>query len=391
LIAAAAACANSVAVAAPALRIERMAASKINYRMIGRAAETLLIATAGALIFVWIKFPAGLICGSIIAVAMAALLGRPMVVPSPLARVLFVSLGISLGAVVTPETLHGVVDWPLSIAIISISALCMTVATMCYLRFVHGWDMTSALYGGSPGGMAQVIALASQSGADMRAVVIVQTVRVVFLAVGIPAGLALFGLAASPTANLGAETFNAPLADMAILVVFSIFTAMLLHWVRFPASMVFGAMLGSGILHGAGVIDASLPWWLVSAAIIGMGATVGARFAHTPARLFFAFLWAALGSFVVAATIATSFALLVASLAPARLADLVVAFAPGAQDTMMVLALSLNIDPVFVGAHQLARYLVVSLSLPVFAHLFTRGGEKPPGKHDQAPPNTPSG
>jgi uncharacterized membrane protein AbrB (regulator of aidB expression) len=52
---------------------------------------------------------------------------------------------------------------------------------------------------------------------------------------------------------------------------------------------------------------------------------------------------------------------------------LVIAFAPGAQDTMMVLALSLNGDPVFVGAHQLARFLTVSLSLPVFAHLFARG------------------
>ncbi len=359
-----------------------------SYRRIGHTAETLLIATAGALFFIWIKFPAGLICGSMLAVAVAALAGRPMTVPGPLARVVFVVVGISLGAVVTPQTLHGVVDWPLSIALISVSAICMTAATMSYLRFVHGWDWTSALYGGSPGGMAQVMALAAQSGADMRAVVIVQTVRVVFLAVGIPAGLALFGLAASPTASLGAKTFNASLADMAILVVFSTVTAMLLHWIRFPASMVFGAMLGSGILHGGGFIEASLPWWLVSAAIVAMGATVGARFANTPARMLFAYLWAALGSFAVATAIATAFALLVASLMSARISDLVIAFAPGAQDTMMVLALSLNVDPVFVGAHQLARFLVVSLSLPVFAHLFTRGGGNPPGKDDEGPPKS---
>lgn len=362
-----------------------MPAWTVNYRRLGRTAETLSIATAGALLFVWIKFPAGLICGSMLAVAVAALAGRPVTVPGPLARVVFVALGISLGAVVTPETLHGVVDWPLSIALISVSALCMTLATMSYLRFVHGWDMKSALYGGSPGGMAQVIALATQAGADMRAVVIVQTVRVVFLAVGIPAGLALFGLAASPTASLGAETFNAPLTDMAILVVFSTATAMLLHWIRFPASMVFGAMLGSGILHGSGLIEASLPSWLVSAAIVAMGATVGARFANTPARLFFAYLGAAMGSFAVAAAIATAFALLVANLTPSRVADLVIAFSPGAQDTMMVLALSLNIDPVFVGAHQLARFLVVSLSLPIFAHLFTREKGKPPDE-DSPPP-----
>jgi len=44
----------------------------------------------------------------------------------------------------------------------------------------------------------------------------------------------------------------------------------------------------------------------------------------------------------------------------------VIAFSPGAQDTMMVLALALHLDPVYVGAHHLARILFVSLGLPLF-------------------------
>jgi membrane AbrB-like protein len=339
------------------------------------AGETLLIAAIGAAVFVWIHFPADLICGSMLSVAAAALAGRPMVVPAPLARLTFFIIGMSLGATVRPETLHGIFDWPLSIALISVSALCMTLGTMAYLRFVHGWDARSALYGGSPGAMAQVISLAVQSGADLRGVVIVQTVRVVFVSVSIPVGLALFGLAAPATATLGSATFNASATELLILVVFSVATAMLLHWIRFPASIVFGAMLGSGILHGSGFLHAALPWWFVSAFVVMMGATVGQRFANTPARLLLAYLGAAVGSFAVAASVCASFAVLVAALTPARIADLVIAFAPGAQDTMMVLALALNGDPVFVGAHQLARFLTISLSLPVFTYLFTRNGK----------------
>src|SRR5688572_11597307 len=139
------------------------------------AVETLLVAIVGSALFVWIDFPAGLIVGAMIAVGAAALAGRPMWVPQRLAQVTFVVIGITLGAVVRPETLHGIVDWPLSIALISVSAVCMTAATMSYLRFVHGWDPKTALYGGCPGGMAQVISFAVQSGADVRAVVIVQT------------------------------------------------------------------------------------------------------------------------------------------------------------------------------------------------------------------------
>jgi membrane AbrB-like protein len=353
----------------------------LDYRKIGCVAETLLIATGGALLFIWVGFPAGLITGSVLAVAIAALAGRPLLVPGPLARTGFLLIGISLGAVVTPQTLHGIIDWPVSIALISISTICMTLGTMSYLRWVHGWDALSALYGGSPGGQAQVIVLAAEHGADLRAVVIVQTVRVVFLTVGIPAGLAMFGLAASPTATLGMPTFGASLWEVLLLVAVSTFTALVLQWLRFPAGMIFGAMLGSGILHATEIVHAALPWWVASAAIIMLGATTGARFVNTPLRMLLGYLGAAVGSFAVAIAIATAFVLILASFTPARIADLVVAFSPGAQDTMMVLALSLNIDPVFVGAHQLARYLIVSLSLPFLAHLCMRAS-KPPDNDD---------
>ncbi len=167
---------------------------------------------------------------------------------------------------------------------------------------------------------------------------------------------------------------------------------MLLQWIRFPASIVFGSMLGSGILHGTDFIHASLPWWFVSGAVVVMGAIVGQRFANTPVRMLFAYLGAAVGSFAVATAVCVTFAMIVASLTNARLADLAISFAPGAQDTMMVLALSLNIDPVFVGAHQLARFLTVSLSLPIFAHLFTRKGKQPKdgvGEVPKKPEDTP--
>ncbi len=39
-----------------------------------------------------------------------------------------------------------------------------------------------------------------------------------------------------------------------------------------------------------------------------------------------------------------------------KLSDVVVAFAPGAMDAMLALALT-HIDPVFVGAHHLSRFV----------------------------------
>ena len=64
-----------------------------------------------------------------------------------------------------------------------------------------------------------------------------------------------------------------------------------------------------------------------------------------------------------------------------RPADAVLAFAPGAQDTMMVLALALHLDPVFVGALQLSRFLLVSLLVPFLAHRIRRLPARIKGAH----------
>jgi uncharacterized protein len=66
-------------------------------RTFAQTAETLIIALAGGAAFTLLGFPAGLISGSVLAVAAAALLGRPVRVPAG-----YVLIGILLGAVVTP-------------------------------------------------------------------------------------------------------------------------------------------------------------------------------------------------------------------------------------------------------------------------------------------------
>ena len=137
---------------------------------------------------------------------------------------------------------------------------------------------------------------------------------------------------------------------------------------RLPGGLMFGAMLASAILHGAGFIHSILPWWVAYAAVIGIGAVTGSRFANTDPYTLLRFLGAALGSFAVAMTIASLSVLALTMLMSVRPADAVLAFAPGAQDTMMVLALALHLDPVFVGALQLSRFLLVSLLVPFLAH-----------------------
>jgi membrane AbrB-like protein len=341
-------------------------------RAIMNYAETLLIALLGGVAFVLIGFPAGLVSGSMIAAASAALLGRPMKIPLLMARASFVLIGVMLGAVVTPATLQGMGTWPASVALLGLSSVLMIVATTYYLRRVHGWDPLSALLGASPGSMAQSLALSAEFGANMRGIAIVQTMRVLLITIGLPGGLALFGLVAPSMPTTAAAGANASIIEIGIMLVICSVVAALVNWIRFPGGLLFGAMMASAVLHGADILHASLPWWLGSFSVLVLGGLVGSRFANTSPALLVEYFWAALGSSAVALGVAFCFVLLVTTSLPFRIADVVIAFAPGAQDTMMVLALALHLDPVYVGAHHVMRFVIVTLTIAMAARYLAR-------------------
>jgi membrane AbrB-like protein len=289
----------------------------------------------------------------------------------PMARVCFILVGILLGAVVTPDTLKGIAAWPLSVTLLVIAAICMLTATAFYLRVVHGWDPLSALLGASPGSMAQVMALSAEFNADVRGIAIVHVMRVLLIVLGLPAGLALFGSTVEPVVSTRGVS-ESSLVELLTLLTVSTVVAIAMLRVRFPGGLLFGAMAGSGFLHGMDLVHVSLPWWAGGAAVLTLGAVAGARFANTSPRMLLSYLGAAFGSFAVAVAVAAAFALIVVAFLPFRIADVIVAFAPGAQDTMMVLALALHLDPVYVGAHHLARFLAVSFSVAIVARRLVR-------------------
>lgn len=335
-------------------------------------AETLAIAAAGGSALGLVGVPAGWLSGSILAVAGASLAGRPMLIPTLLMRAIFVLIGISLGAVVTPETLHGMTTYPLSIAVL---LLAMTIISVCgagYLQLVHSWGKVDAYLAAAPGGMSQVLALGAELGGDLRAIAIVQSIRVVVIAVGLPAGLSLLGLVGHAPVRASGALSVAVLDELAILVVLSSVIAIIAYRIRFPGGLLFGAMLTSAVLHGSGLIHAVMPWWVANTAMVAMGAVTGSRFANTPLRMLLHFVAAAFGSFAVAVAIAAVFAAGLISVLSLRAAEVMIAFAPGSVDAMMLLALALNLDPVYVGAHHLTRIFFVSLTMPLVARRAAR-------------------
>jgi hypothetical protein len=333
------------------------------------ALETLVIGTAGGVLFLWANLPGGLISGAMIAVGIAAIAGRPLAVPPILTQTVLVLLGISLGSLVSWQLLQHMSAYPLTIGLLALATFCSTFASSIYLQRLHGWDQTSAFLAGSPGALSQITMLAMEKGADVSAIAVVQTMRVIILTAALPLVLALTGIApSSPPAAAGA--IASPL-ELTELIAASVAAALLLRLIKFPASWMFGAMIGSSVLHGTGLIEGGLPPWVRGVALVG----IGARFARVTVKTLLSQVNAALGSFAIAIIISAIFVAVILLTTQVRFADIVVAFAPGAMDAMLALALTLHIDPIFVGAHHLSRFVFVTIATPGIVHLFGRPQE----------------
>src|SRR5947209_2042139 len=282
-----------------------MALAAPNRAKILSALETLAIGTAGGLLFLWANLPGGLISGAMVAVGIAALAGRPLAVPAHITQTVLLLLGISLGSLMSSQLLQHMSAYPLTITLLALATFCSTFGSSIYLQRVHGWDQTSAFLAGSPGALSQITMLAAEKGADVAAIAVVQTMRVIILTAALPLLLALTGIA--PSAPAAVISLIASPLELAVLAAAAVATALLLRLAKFPASWMFGAMIASSVLHGTGLIEGGLPPWMRGVALVGIGAVIGTRFARISKSTLLSHINAGLGSFAVAIAISAIF------------------------------------------------------------------------------------
>lgn len=341
-------------------------------------ALTAAVAAAGALLFWGAGFPAPWLVGAVMTTSAASLAGWIRPLPGRLRDVVFVLLGASMGSAVTPDTVTGVLAWPGSMAALAVAVAAMVAASYFILRRGFGWDRVTAFYASPPGALSATLALASTTSADMSKVAVVQVFRVFVLVLAAPIAIALTGSHATPPAQAPA----AGLAGMAAILGAALCGALTFRLMRLPGGLMVGAFLASAALHATGVMTERLPDWLALPTFMALGAIVGTRFAGLSPRDLVTLMRASLASFAATAGLGVAFAIVVGWSLGLPAAQVFVAFAPGALEAMMLTAYLLGLDPAYVGAHHVARFIALSFAVPVVARMIGAHAVKAP---DPAP------
>lgn len=322
--------------------------------------RSLALGTAGAVALGLLGVPGGWIAGAMIVVAGAALSGVQVAVAPRMRDFGFLAIGISMGSGVTPETVARLPSWPITLVLVMLTIPLIVGTVFVFLTRRAKWDEPTALLCAMPGALSYLLALAPSTNASIPRVAILQTMRVAILVAILP--VAAIWLTTPDTAPEPMAILDLP--QGLILFVGGAGGAILAHLLRVPAGLLIGGLFVSAFLHGAGLVDGRPPQWLAIFGFIILGTMIGTRFEGTGWRELGAICWVSLQSFIIGAAIAVVMALLGTWITGLDLLKLIIAFAPGGLEVMVVLAFALDLDPAFVAAHHLTRFLLIALTAP---------------------------
>lgn len=326
---------------------------------------TLLAAIAGGFLFSLLHIPLAWMIGAMFGTAALSWL-RPVKVP-PVARpTALIVIGLTFGQTFSGPVLGALLGELPAIIIAAFLSIAAGIATVPIFTRMAGLDANTGYFSTIPGGVVVMAVLAQRAGAPIQTVTLAQTMRVLVVVLVMPPLLTAF----APRGDSGA--FLAPhiaVEWMGLLGMMAagLAAAMGMRRMGLANPWMIGPCLLAILASAFDLLPSGVPQWMVNAAQIGMGATLGQRmtleFLLSSRRL----MNAAILSSLALCAACTAMAVGLAWITSLPTGAVMVGMAPGGMPEMGVTARTLGIAvPLVLGFH-LARTLLCSFLLePIF-------------------------
>lgn len=332
-------------------------------------AQTFALAGIGVAAFLYFNLPLPWLLGPITACLIAALVGIDLKGIKIVNEAMRTILGVAVGSTFTPVILISMMAmWP-TLALVPVMTLLIGVIGVPYFRRVWGYDFPTAYYAAMPGGLQDMLIFGQEAGANTRSLSLIHATRVMVIVVALP--FILQGV-------WGADLSNppgAPATSIAPAQLLIMCACALIGWQGAKAIGMFGASILGPLVVAAiaalsGLLEHRPPVEAIWAAQFFIGLGVGGQYAGVTLHEVRRDLVAGLGLCVILFILTVIFVEIVYGFSLAPGMEALLAFAPGGQAELTVLALIVGADVAFVIAHHVLRMVLVILGAPVFERLF---------------------
>ncbi|MEM7721437.1 MAG: AbrB family transcriptional regulator [Pseudomonadota bacterium] len=339
-----------------------------------QVATTWAISGVGVVLFKLLDLPLPWLLGPIFACLVAGLLGVHLRGFKPLNDGMRAVLGVAIGGSLSLSVVLGMPSlWP-TLLMIPVLIILSGAIGLPYFQRLWGFDFPTSYYAAMPGGLQDMLAFGEEAGGDVRALSLIHATRVMLIVATLPFVLEGFwGLDLSNPP--GAPAASLPISHLLLMLGAGVVGWQVAKAIGLFGASILGPMIVAGILAITGVLQHRPPSEAIWAAQFFIGMTVGSKYSGVTGAEVRRDVAAALGFCVILLILAAIFteAAILLGLAPPL--EALLAFAPGGQAEMTVLALIAGADVAFVITHHILRIVVVIVGAPVAARLMRA---KPP-------------
>jgi membrane AbrB-like protein len=333
-------------------------------------AATHAIAALGVAAFHLLGLPLPWLLGPITACLIAGLMGVPMRGMPVVNNLMRTILGVAVGATFTWALLVTMAGMWTTLILVPVMVFFIGLAGVPYFQRIWGFDFATSYYGAMPGGLQDMLLFGEEAGGHVRALSLIHATRVMVIVVAL--SFILNGYWGVDLSNPpGVPVDSLPVSQLVLMVVCGVAGWQIAKAVGLFGSSILGPMILSAILALLGVLQHRPPAESIWMAQFFIGMTVGTKYAGVTGEEVRRDVAAALGFCVILLILSGIFveAIHLLDLAPPM--ETLLAFAPGGQAEMTVLALIAGADMAFVIAHHVLRIVVVILGAPLAARLFS--------------------
>ena len=337
----------------------------------GRRFLTFALAALGGGLFLMLNLPLPLLLGPMLACLVAALAGAPLAGAGEFGVLMRTILGVAVGASITPAVLAGLPEIAGSLALVPVFIGVIALVGYPLFRRVFGFDHATAWYGAMPGGLQDMLVFGEEAGGDIRSLSLIHATRVLVIVTVAPLIMASYW-AVDLTQPPGAPLSSVAVHELVLMAVCGVAGWKIAERLGLFGASILGPMILTAAASLAGLIQHRPPAEMIQAAQFFIGIAVGAKYAGiTPRELRHAVVAGLVYSLILAA-ISLVFIEVIVQLRLAPGLDAFLAFLPGGQAEMIVIAIIAGADLAFVVSHHLLRIVLVILLAPIVARLVAR-------------------
>ncbi len=299
----------------------------------------------------------------------ATFLGMRLEKPGTMILAMRAILGVAVGSAFTPELDQRLGELSLSLSFLLPYSLLTAFGGYYFFRKFGKFDSPTAFYSAMPGGFQDMVAFGEEAGARIQPLALVHATRIIVLVFTLPflvAWIEGFEINRNEVSSWPAGI------DLALLFLCGTGGWAIAHFCRVSGAPIVGPMIASGLAHYLGWTDATPPKLFLDLAQLIIGVHIGCQYQGMRLKEMGAVIGLSFGYLLLLSILTLSFVFAVTSLVSADPIAALLAFSPGGQAEMNLIAFAMDIDVTYVALHHLVRMVIVIVGAQSLFRLIKR-------------------